>query len=96
MKLKPRITQEPIFVGNAPLNTSLSAQRKYAVGERIIVQPDAPGRKEELSAVVLGMSGEQIRVRALHDFHLKDGARMTSAGDEFEVSRNEVFRVEVP
>ena len=96
MKLKKRPTENPPVCGSGPLETDLSSRRTYRPGESVSVQPEATGLHSDLNAQVLGMSGDKLRVRALHAFYLTGTERLVERGAEFEVAHDEVFLVNVP
>lgn len=98
MKLKSRPFDNPVVCGSAPLVASagLGSGRIYVEGERVSLRPDAEALHDELNAMVLGMEGNQVRVRALHSFYINPQECLVNEGDEFAVSPDEVFHVILP
>lgn len=96
MKFKNRRTSSVVVCGSAPVTADLSTHREYRAGEQVSLRPEPKGLHDELNAVVLGMNGDRIRVRALHGFYLSPTEQLVKSGSEFEVAHDEVHHVILP
>jgi len=71
----------------------IRAERAYNAGEVLVVLPELKGLHERLHVKVLGMRGGLIHVSALYPIFTSPTERLVSAGEEFEVARDEVITV---
>jgi hypothetical protein len=94
MKFNSRQTDGPVVCGAGPVALHhLSPLRIYRRGERVSLRSHVAGIHEELNAEVVGMNGESVLVLALHPYFVSPTECNMKAGDEFEVSRDQVFNV---
>jgi hypothetical protein len=74
----------------------MNSERAYHPGEKVVLSPASKGVDTELVAIVVAHKGENLVVQALHAYCVTPIDRLAEIGDEFEVSRDSVFRVGRP
>jgi hypothetical protein len=95
MRFLLRTTQAPVCYGPSGCAVG-SPERVYATGEHITLHPCEGGRFDVVHAEVLGMQGEHLSVRALHDYYSSLYHCLVHHGDKFEVSPDNVFSFSLP
>jgi hypothetical protein len=100
LSFKDRSTTHLAVMGSAPLgDLPLDESREFRQGEEVLLYSDlevSPGRPDSVRAVILEVTADRLRVRALHSFYPHVGERLIQVGDEFDITRGQVFVVSVP